>query len=186
MLFTPLDITGASVITPTPFGDQRGIFRRHFCAAEFTAAGLDGRVAQGNVSENLHRGTLRGFHYLDAGCGEAKTLSCLRGAVYDVVLDLRPGSATYLTWRAVRLDDRNRLSIHVPPGCANAFLTLEDDVIVHYYHSCAYVPTAEHGVRYNDARFGFEWPITPTIVSDKDRGYPDYVPVRPPDFSARG
>jgi dTDP-4-dehydrorhamnose 3,5-epimerase len=181
MQFRPLDIPGACVVTPNPFADHRGVFRRHFCAAEFLAAGLDGRVAQGNISENLKRGTLRGFHFLDAACGEAKTLSCLRGAVHDVIVDLRPQSPTYLAWRSVELDDRNRNSIHVPPGCANAFLTLTDDVIVHYYHSCSYVPAAERGIRYNDPGFGFEWPFEPTIISDKDRGHPDFTPFREPE-----
>ena len=180
MRFTPLAIHGVSTVAPTPFEDHRGMFRRHFCASEFAAAGLDGRVAQGNISENLRKGTLRGFHYLDAACGEAKTLSCLRGAIYDVVVDLRPQSPTYLGWLSVELDDRNRLSIHVPPGCANAFLTLSDDVIVHYYHSCAFVPAAEHGVRYNDPLFDFRWPIDPRVISDKDREHPDYVPIRTP------
>ena len=186
MHFRPLDIPGAAVIAPTPFQDDRGVFRRHFCATEFAVAGLDGRMAQGNISENLRRGTLRGFHYLDESCGEAKTLSCLRGSVHDVILDLRPGSPTFRQWRAVELSDTNRLSIHVPPGVANAFLTLEDDVIVHYYHSTAYVPAKEHGVRYTDPQFGFEWPIEPTIVSDKDRAHPDYVPTRQPGAAGRG
>jgi dTDP-4-dehydrorhamnose 3,5-epimerase len=186
MEFKPLDIRGAYVIFAKPFQDARGIFRRHFCAAEFAAAGLDGRVAQGNLSENLKKGTLRGFHYLDAACGEAKTLSCLRGSVYDVIVDLRPLSPTYLEWRSVEINDTNRHSIHVPPGCANAFLTLTDDVIVHYYHSCAYVPAAERGIRYNDPQFGFQWPIEPTIISDKDLGYPNFAPARSPDNSDYG
>ena len=176
MKFIPQAIPGAYVIEPEPFEDDRGVFRRHFCQEEFTAATLISDVRQCNVSENRHKHTLRGFHYQVQPFCECKTMSCLKGAMYDIVVDLRPASPTYLKWVSVELNDRNRRSVHIPQGCANAFLTLEDDSIVHYYCSEFYHPEAEKGIRYNDPLFQFKWPVEPAQISRKDLSHLDFVP----------
>lgn len=168
-------IAGVFVIQPEPFADARGMFRRHFCAGEFSRAGIDPTVSQANISANPHALTLRGFHYQREPFAEAKTLSCLGGAIYDVVLDLRPRSCTYKRWLSFQLSSDMRSSIHVPRGCANAFLTLEPDTLVHYYCSAPYAPDAERGVRYDDPAFGVRWPAVPLHISDKDRSFPDFT-----------
>jgi dTDP-4-dehydrorhamnose 3,5-epimerase len=180
MKFHQQPIKGVFLIEPTPFVDERGVFRRHFCATEFGQHGIASAVAQANVSENVHALTLRGFHYQLRPHGEGKTLSCLRGKIYDIVVDLRPESPTYMEWINVELDDENRLSVHVPPGCANAFLTLTDGVLVQYYCSYPYTPAAERGIRYNDPAFNFKWPHAPKHISQKDRSHPDFVAEKGP------
>lgn len=178
MQFQQLSLPGVWLIDATPHVDERGMLRRHFCAEEFAAHGLCPRVAQGNISENLRQHTLRGLHYQQAPHGEAKTVSCLRGAVYLLVADVREESPTYLRWTAEMITAANRRSIHAPPGCAMAFLTLEDNTIVHYYMSDLFVPGAGRGIRFDDPTFGFRWPVEPLVISAKDRAYPNFVPVR--------
>ena len=173
MIFEPQIIPGVFLIKPTPFVDARGIFRRHFCGREFADHGLVNSVQQANVSENAAAFTLRGFHYQLPPHGEGKTLSCLRGQVHDIVVDLRMDSPTFKKWLSFELDTEARCSLHVPPGCANAFLTREDDCLVHYYCSHSYTPAAERGIRFDDPAFGFVWPALPRHISDKDR-YPDF------------
>lgn len=175
MKFHEQKIKGVFIIEPEPFTDERGMFRRHFCSDEFASHGITAAVKQSNVSENKHRHTLRGFHYQTAPFSESKTLSCLKGSIYDVVVDLRPDSPSYLQWLAIELTAANRKSLHVPAGCANAFLTLEDDSLIHYYCSESYHPQAEAGVRYNDPKFAFVWPAEPAFISEKDRNWPDFV-----------
>ena len=177
MTFVELGLSGVWLIEPLVHTDKRGAFRRHFCAREFAAHGLAPAVVQGNVSENRQRGTLRGFHYQAAGFAESKTLSCLTGALYDIVLDLRRGSPTFLQWVSVELSAADRQSLHVPAGCANAWVTLASDTTVHYYMSEFFAPESARGIRYNDTRFGFRWPIEPTVISEKDRSYPDFDPA---------
>ena len=176
MRFLEQKLPGVFILEPEPFSDHRGIFRRHFCQKEFDAHGITSRVVQCNVSENKFKHTLRGFHHQLPPHGEGKTLSCLAGNIYDIVLDLRPESATFLQWQAFELDQDNRRSIHIPPGCANAFLTMKDNSLVHYYCSEFYYGPAEMGIRYNDPFFRFIWPVEPAVISDKDRNYPDFVP----------
>jgi dTDP-4-dehydrorhamnose 3,5-epimerase len=175
MKFIPQSLPGAFLIEPNPFIDERGVFRRHFCAREFAAHGLCSNVLQSNISENRHAHTLRGFHYQMAPHGEGKTLTCLRGKIHDIMVDLRPDSPTYLKWIEFELDDQNRNSIHIPPGCANAFLTLTDDVLVYYVVSEYYQPDAERGIRWDDPLFRFQWPATPVHISKKDASWPDFV-----------
>jgi dTDP-4-dehydrorhamnose 3,5-epimerase len=177
MKFITQAIPGAWLIEPNPFQDDRGVFRRHFCAREFAAHGIASHILQSNISENLHARTLRGFHYQVAPHGEGKTLTCLRGRIHDILVDLRPDSPTYLKSISFELDDQNRKSIHIPPGCANAFLTLTDDVLVYYVVSEFYQPDAERGIRWNDPLFNFQWPETPLHFSKKDSDWPDFVPV---------
>ena len=174
MNFVEQALPGVFLIQPTPFEDERGIFRRHFCSREFADHGIAHDVKQANVSENRHAFTLRGFHYQLAPHGEGKTLSCLKGAIYDVVVDLRESSPTYLKWLTVELSDANRHTVHVPPGCANAFLTLKDDSIIQYYCSESYAPDYERGIRFDDPVFSFKWPVTPAHISAKDLKHPDF------------
>ena len=174
MKFIEQKIKGVYLIEPTPFKDERGIFRRHFCFKEYGENGIADVVKQANVSENNFAFTLRGFHYQVAPNGEGKTLSCLKGSIYDIVVDLRKESETYMQWISYNLDDKNRNSIHIPPGCANAFLTLEDNCLIQYYCSKEYVPNAERGIRFNDPKFSFKWPVEPKVISDKDNNHPDF------------
>ncbi len=170
--FKKTEIGGCYIIEPEIFGDNRGVLRRHFDSDTFKSHGIDGRVRQCNISENSAKYTLRGFHY-QAG-REARTVSCVRGRIHDIVVDLRPKSKTFLRWSAFVLSDENRLSLHPPSGCANAFLTLEPNTIVHYYHSEKYSPKAEKGIRYNDPLFKFVWPHKPEVMSEKDKSWPDF------------
>lgn len=174
MKFIEQKIKGALLIEPKPFMDDRGVFRRHFCKREFAEHGIDDIVLQANVSENKYAYTLRGFHYQIPPFGEGKTLSCLKGKIYDILVDLRPESETFLQWISFELDENNRNSIHIPKGCANAFLTLEDNCLIHYYCSQSYHPDAERGIRYNDPKFNFIWPEEPKIISDKDKNHPNF------------
>lgn len=178
MKFSAQQIPGVFIIEPEPFVDDRGVFRRHFCQREFDAHGISSRVTQSNVSENKYKYTLRGFHYQVPPHGEGKTLSCLAGKIYDIIVDLRADSPTYLKWQSFELDTENRRSIHIPPGCANAFLTMQDSSLIHYYCSEFYFGPSERGIRYNDPLFKFIWPYTPQFMSDKDRNHPDFIPVK--------
>ncbi|MDC1027307.1 dTDP-4-dehydrorhamnose 3,5-epimerase family protein [Candidatus Thioglobus sp.] len=174
MKFYEQKLKGVFLIEPTPFKDDRGVFRRHFCAEEFSKNGITTDVSQSNVSENPFAHTLRGFHYQDRPFAEGKTMSCLKGSMYDIIVDLRPESLTYMEWVSFELNAENRNTIHIPPGCANAFITLEDHSLIHYYCSYAYTPSAEHGIRFNDPSFNFEWPFEPAFISDRDVNHPDY------------
>ena len=176
MKFEALKLPGVWLIEPEVHTDDRGAFRRHFCAREFAERGIAPTVAQGNISENPRIGTLRGFHYQARPQQEAKTLSCLAGAVYDIVVDLRPASPTFMQWVAVEFSARDRRSLHVPAGCANAWLTTAPDTVVHYYMSDFYAPAADRGLRYDDPAFGFRWPAAPAVISERDKSYPDFDP----------
>lgn len=178
MIFHEQKLSGVFIITPEPFEDDRGIFRRHFCKHEFSEHGIVTNIEQCNVSENKYKHTLRGFHYQLQPYGEGKTLSCFKGAIYDIVVDIRPESSTYLKWIGIELSEDNLKTLHVPPGCANAFLTLIDDTVIHYYCSHPYVPEAERGIRYNDKLFKFVWPAKPSIISKKDLNHPDFHPEK--------
>jgi dTDP-4-dehydrorhamnose 3,5-epimerase len=176
MHFEPQILPGVFLIRPTPFCDDRGVFRRHFCAREFSAHGIVSNVLQSNISENHRALTMRGFHFQEAPYGEGKTLTCLKGRLFDIIVDMRPDSPTYKQWLSFELNDQNRHSIHIPPGCANAFLTMADDTLVYYVVSEYYQPNAERGIRWNDPFFGFRWPAEPRFISQKDAQWPDYTP----------
>ena len=175
MIFEKQKIQGVYLIRPQPFKDKRGLFRRHFCKGEFKKNGIVHKIDQTNVSENLKKGTLRGFHYQKGSSAEAKTLSCLNGSIYDVVVDLRKNSKTFGKWISFILDNINKTAVHIPKGCANAFLTLKNNSIIHYYCSNKYDPKKEKGIRYNDPFFKFKWPIKPKIISEKDRSHNNYL-----------
>ena len=174
MKFTELEIAGAWLIEPDLICDERGVFRRHYCMKEFADHGLETRIMQGNVSENPHLHTMRGFHYQIAPHAEGKTISCLSGGLYDILVDLRPDSKTYLRWVSVTFDSKDRKSLYVPPGCANAYLTIEPNTIVHYYMTDIFMPDSYRGFHYKDPTFNFVWPVPPSLISEKDRNLPFY------------
>jgi dTDP-4-dehydrorhamnose 3,5-epimerase len=174
MKFIEQSLPGVFLIEPEPFTDDRGVFRRHFCQDEFKKYGIANQVQQANVSENKYAYTLRGFHYQLTPFGEGKTLSCLKGKIYDIIVDLRKDSPTYMKWISFELNDENRHSIHIAPGCANAFLTMTGGCLIQYYCSQSYSPEHERGIRYDDAAFDFKWPHKPECISEKDNEHPDY------------
>jgi len=176
MKFHEQKIEGVWLIEVESIADARGVFQRHYCHREFSQQGIEPGILQTNISENYRKHTLRGFHYQAKPFEESKTLTCLRGAIYDIVVDLRPGSSTFLQWAPFELKAGDGRSLHVPVGCANAYLTLEDSTTILYYMSEAYSVGAYRGFRYNDPLFGFKWPVAPAVISEKDRCYPDFNP----------
>lgn len=176
MKFYEQKIPGVWLIEAEPFVDKRGEFYRNFCQKDFSEKNIESKMAQINISKNKKKYTLRGFHYQIEPYAESKTLSCLQGKIYAIVVDLRPDSDTFLKWTALELDCNSNLGLHVPRGCANAFLSLKDNTTLLYYMSEFYVPQAAKGFRYNDPFFDFKWPAEPAIISDKDRDYPDFDP----------
>lgn len=176
MIFEETRLPGAHVIRMEKRGDERGFFARAWCRREFEEAGLSTELAQANVSRSRTKGTLRGMHYQVPPAAETKLVRCTRGAIHDVILDLRPESPTMGEWIGVELTAENHTMLYVPEGFAHGFLTLSDDAEVFYQVSAFYAPEHERGVRWDDPRFGIEWPAEPTVLSDKDRSWPDYTP----------
>jgi dTDP-4-dehydrorhamnose 3,5-epimerase len=174
MIFTPTKIPGAILIDIERRVDQRGFFARAFCQREFEAARLNPRIAQVNWSSNSVKGTLRGVHFQLAPSQEAKTVCCTRGALYDVVLDIRQQSPTYRAWVAAELTPENRRMFYIPEGCAHGFQTLADETEVLYLMSEFYSPGHSSGVRYDDPAFGIEWPLPVTCISDADKSWPRF------------
>jgi dTDP-4-dehydrorhamnose 3,5-epimerase len=173
MLFTETKIPGLYVIELEKREDARGYFARAWCAKEFADHRLPAFV-QTNMSMSRVRGTIRGLHYQLAPHGEAKYVRCVRGAIFDVAVDLRPDSPTYKKWFGVELTADNRRAAFIPEGVAHAYQALTDDAEVIYSSSCAYTPGAERGIRWNDPAFDIEWPIREALVSDKDMKWPDF------------
>ncbi len=176
MKFIPLPLDGAYLIEPEPHEDERGSFARTWCVREFAAHGLVATVAQCSTSFNRRRGTMRGMHYQVAPHGEVKVVRATRGAIHDVIVDLRPDSPTYLHSYGTRLDENNRHSLYIPEGCAHGFLTLEDNSEVFYQISQFYEPSASRGVRWNDPAFKIPWPGSVRVISERDESYPDFRP----------
>ena len=174
MKFIPTPLAGAYTIELEKRGDDRGFFARYFCVNEYAAAGLDHKIVQINNSLSRIKGTLRGMHYQLSPKQETKVVRCVRGALYDVILDLRPDSTTFGKWFAATLTAENRLMMYVPKGFAHGFLTLEPDTEALYLASEFYAPDRERGVRWNDPRFGIRWPDAPVVISDKDKLQPDF------------
>ena len=175
MQFDELRISGAFLIKPELFCDERGIFRRHYCSQKYAEHGIKTGVLQGNVSENPHLNTLRGFHYQIDPHAEGKTVSCIIGSLYNIIVDLRKDSKTYMEWESVILDSEKRNALYVPPGCANAFLTTKENTIVHYYMSELYAPDSYKGFSYKDPEFGFVWPSEVKYISEKDDNLPNFI-----------
>jgi dTDP-4-dehydrorhamnose 3,5-epimerase len=172
--FTETPLRGAFVIELDLLSDERGYFARTFDVAEFAEHGLEAVVVQCNTSFNARRGTLRGMHYQAQPDGEAKLVRCTRGSIYDVAVDLRPGSETYKQWFGTELSAADGRMLYIPVGMAHGFQTLEDDAEVHYQMSHYYVPEAARGVRYDDPAFDIEWPLPEPTVSERDRQYADF------------
>jgi dTDP-4-dehydrorhamnose 3,5-epimerase len=169
-------IPGAYVLELEPRTDERGFFARTWCRHEFTRLGLEPELAQCSLSHNYRVGTLRGMHYQGKPHEEAKLVRCTAGAIFDVLLDLRPASPTYLRWFAAELTADNRKSLYVPKGVAHGFQTLVDNTEVFYQISEPYYPDLACGVRWDDSAFGIRWPLPDPILSPRDRSYPDYQP----------
>jgi dTDP-4-dehydrorhamnose 3,5-epimerase len=174
VIFKETPLQGACLIEPERLEDARGFFARTFCMAEFKAHGLNPHVVQCSVSVSLNRGTLRGMHYQVAPHDETKLVRCTRGAIYDVIVDLRPESPTYLKHLAVELSEENRLELYVPGQFAHGFVTLKENTEVFYQMSEFFTPAAATGVRWNDPAFGIPWPVGDPILSDRDRQWPDF------------
>lgn len=169
-------IDGVRVLHMEPIEDQRGFFARSFCRDTFRAWGLEHDFAQSSVSYNAKRGTLRGLHYQPAPHAEVKLIRCTRGVVHDVVVDLRPDSATFRRSMGFELSADNHLAVYVPHGVAHGFLSLADGTEVLYQISVPHIDGRAAGVRWNDPAFSIEWPMSPSIMSDRDRLYPDFAP----------
>jgi dTDP-4-dehydrorhamnose 3,5-epimerase len=174
MLFSPTRLRDAVVIEVERRFDERGYFARTMCRREFEEHGLAGDFVQTNHSYSRHRGTLRGMHYQRPPHGEAKLVRCVRGSIYDVIIDLRPTSPTYGRWEGFELSADNGRMLYVPEGFAHGFQTLEDEVDVTYQVSHPYTPVAEGGLRHDDPAFRIAWPLPVSVISAKDAGWPSF------------
>jgi dTDP-4-dehydrorhamnose 3,5-epimerase len=172
MRFLSTTLADARLIELTPNADERGSFARVYCAREFAAAGLPTEFVQHSVSRNARKGTLRGLHFQAAPHAEDKIVRVGRGAIFDVIVDLRPGSPSYRAWEGFELSASNDRQLYVPKGFAHGFQTLEDDSEIHYLISPFYEPGAGSGVRYDDPAFGIAWPLPVSSISEKDKGWP--------------
>ncbi len=174
MIFQETKLGGAYLIDLNQMTDQRGFFARSWCEREFKEHGLDHPVVQANISFNRKKGTMRGLHYQVAPYRETKLVRCTRGAIFDVIVDLRPESPTYCEWIGAELTEDNRRMLFVPEGFAHGYETLEDGTEVMYQVSEFYTPGAERGARYNDPAFRVEWPLKVDVISEKDAAWPDF------------
>ena len=172
MIFTATPLCGAYLIELERKGDERGFFARAFCEQEFRQHNLIKHFCQVNNSLSPRKGTLRGLHYQLAPKAETKLVRCIRGALFDLILDLREGSATFGKSFGAELSADNRRMMYVPKGFAHGFITLADDTEAFYFVDEFYAPEYERGIRYDDPTFQLRWPMKPTVISDKDRGYP--------------
>ena len=179
MRFSHLPLAGAVVVEVEPHGDDRGLFARTFCEVEFAAAGLPVSWPQMNLSFNNLSGTVRGMHYQLAPHGEPKLIRCTSGKIHDVIVDLRPGSATYLQHAAIELSAENRTALFVPADFAHGFQTLADASEVLYLMGTSYVAEAQSGARWDDPAFSFTWPLPISSIAERDATYPDLTTQRP-------
>ena len=182
MKFRPLTLEGAFSVELEPRGDSRGFFARLFCSEEFAAHGLETQFVQCNTSLTEKAGTVRGLHFQRPPKAEAKLVRCLRGAIFDVIVDLRAGSPTYGHWHGERLDDLNRAMLYAPKGFAHGFQTLTDNVEMLYFHSESYSAPHEGGLRWDDRALAIDWPLALTDQSARDAAFPgldELEPMRP-------
>jgi dTDP-4-dehydrorhamnose 3,5-epimerase len=177
MIFIETPLSGAYLIDLEKHGDERGFFARAFCQREFADHGLASHFVQANNSLSVQKGTLRGMHYQLAPKAETKVVRCLRGALHDMILDMRQSSPTFGQSFGAELTAENRRMMYVPKGFAHGILTLVDDTEVFYFVDEFYAPQYERGIRWNDPKFAIRWPARPTVVSEKDRNYRDFDPV---------
>lgn len=171
MHFTATNLAGAYIIEPEFHEDSRGLFARTYCAREFREQGLRDTFAQCNTSWNARKGTVRGLHYQLPPSSEVKLVRCTSGALWDLIVDLRPGSPTYLQHVGVELTARNRLALYIPEMFAHGFQALEDATEVFYQMSDFYAPKLARGIRYDDSKIGIKWPLPATSISDQDRSW---------------
>ena len=183
MRFEPTVIEGAFLVRPERLEDERGFFARTYCEREFGEHGLATRMVQSSISFNRHKGTLRGLHSHKPPYEEAKLVRCTKGAVHDVIVDLRVSSPSYLKHLGVELTDENRVALYIPEGVYHGFLTLVDNCEVLYQMSTFFVPGQLVGVRYDDPALKITWPGEVRVISERDRGFPDY---RPEEHQAKG
>jgi dTDP-4-dehydrorhamnose 3,5-epimerase len=174
MTFHETKVAGVIEIRIEPMGDERGFFARSWCRQEFEAQGLNPKLVQCNISLSKRKGTLRGVHYQVAPYQETKLVRCTRGAIYDVIVDLRPQSPTFKQWVAMVLTAQNRNMAYVPESCAHGFLTLEDETEVFYQMSELYNAESARGVRWDDPAFQITWPAKVEVISERDRTYPNF------------
>lgn len=174
MIFVETRLAGAYLVKLEPHEDERGFFALSWSEKDFAARGLESRLVECNVSFNRKKGTLRGMHYQEAPYGQVKLVRCTRGAIFDVIIDLRPSSPTFKQWVGVELSATNHLMIYVPKGFAHGFQTLEDNSEVFYQTSYPYVPGSGRGVRWDDPAFGINWPPGDRIIIERDKEYPDF------------
>jgi dTDP-4-dehydrorhamnose 3,5-epimerase len=177
MQFTDAGIAGAFVIDLERREDDRGFFARSYCAEEFAEHGLTQVVAQCNVSYNHRAGTVRGLHYQVPPAEEAKLVRCTAGAIWDVVVDIRGGSPTYMRYVGLEITADNRRALYVPEGCAHGYQTLTDGAEVTYQVSAPYTPECERGLPHDDPAFGIAWPVPVSVLSTKDASWPSFARV---------
>jgi len=171
MIFTESPLPGAFLIDLAPIADERGFFARAYCDEEFAAKGLRTELRQCSVSYNIQKGTLRGLHYQRPPHEEHKLVRCTSGAIFDVIVDIRPQSSHYRRWFGTHLTAQNRRSLFVPPGFAHGFITLSDDAEVYYMISVPHAPEYAQGFRWNDPAFSIQWPLVPSVISPRDAAY---------------
>ncbi len=176
MIFQETPIPGAFIVDLEKHEDERGYFGRVWCSREFKGHDLNPNLAQANVSFNRKRGTMRGLHHQLPPHAETKLFKCTGGSIYDVIVDLREDSPKYCTWYGVELSAEKERCLYVPEGCAHGYLALTDGTKILYYTSEDYSPELERGIRYDDPLFDIKWPVRISVVSEKDRSWPDYVP----------
>ncbi len=170
-----MKLLGAWIVDPDVFRDERGVFARTWVPDEFTARGLDPTIAQCSYAASHRRGTIRGLHYQSAPFEEVKVVRVVRGAIFDVAVDLRPESPTFCQWVGVELTAENLRSVYLPRGLAHGYQTLTDHTEVYYFVSTPYTPTHQQGVRWDDPAFGIEWPLgAPSMINDRDRTFRDF------------
>jgi len=174
MKFVETGLEGAFIIEPERLEDERGFFARVFCEHEFAVHGLKTRFVQCGVSFNRTKGTLRGMHYQTLPYEEAKLVRCTTGAIYDVIVDLRPASATFKHWAGIELTAESHKTLYIPEGLAHGFLTLVDDSEVFYQMSAFFYPERAAGIRWNDPAFDIRWPGEVGVIAERDRAYPDF------------
>jgi dTDP-4-dehydrorhamnose 3,5-epimerase len=175
MQFCPTNLCDACLIKLEPARDNRGFFARSFCAEEFAAHGLETNYPQHSISVSARKGTLRGMHYQRHPHCEVKLVRCSRGAILDVIIDIRSDSPTYRRWQQFELSSENSHQLYIPKGFAHGFQTLSDDAEVNYLISAPYKPELAHGIRYNDPAFPISWPLSVTEISEKDLHWPDFA-----------
>jgi dTDP-4-dehydrorhamnose 3,5-epimerase len=174
MIFTATQLDGAFLIDLQPREDERGFFARLWCRQELAAQGLDREIAQESLSFNRHRGTLRGLHFQRTPHEETKIVRCTRGGIFDVIVDLRRQSPSYLRWQGFELTADNRKALYVPKGFAHGFQSMADNSEIVYQISEFYAPNSAGGYRYDDAAFGITWPLSVTVISERDLSWPAF------------